>query len=106
MKKILFCALAAFAISSTSFAATYICESEKVEVIAEPIADSMQYNLQVTDNATQEVIYQDEASAYLGSGVDATFSVPGEVILIIDAAGYGDLTFKTTTYSNLECEIN
>ena len=98
--------MAAFAISSTSFAETYMCQSEKVDVFATPISDSMLYNFEVTDNKTQEVIYQDVATAYLGTGVDATFSAPGKVILIIDAAGFGDLIFNSITYPNLKCEVN
>lgn len=104
MKKLLLGALASLSISSMSLAAGYVCESDKVEVMAEPIGTSSLYSLEVMDKETSEVIFSDQADAYLGTGVDATFSVPGEAILIIDALGFGDLTFKTTTFGNLECQ--
>ena len=106
MKKILLGALASLSFTSMTFASSYFCESDKVEVIVEPISGSQLYQLGVLNKDSQETIFLKEASAYLGTGADATFNVPGEAILIIDAAGFGDLTFTDKTYANLECELN
>lgn len=106
MKKIFLGALATLSLSSVSLAADYVCESDKVEVRAAAMENSALYQLEVVEKGSQETIYQDVAEALLGSGVDATFNVPGQAILVIDAAGYGELTFQDSSYYGLDCRID
>lgn len=106
MKKIIIGALASLSISSMGLAASYVCESDSLEVRAEALGGSALYQLEVLDRNSDEVVYQDVAEAVLGSGVDATFNVPGKAILIIDSEGSGELTFPNKTVYGLSCTVN